>query len=51
MELILKKQFVEEDNHSKDVLHILAENAPVKAHNEFMLAQLDVPITSIEATD
>ena len=49
MKSIVKEQFVEEDNYPKNILHIFAEKAPVKAHYELMLAHLNAPITSTEA--
>lgn len=42
---------MEEDNYPKDILHIFAGNALVETHNKLMIAQLDSPITSIEAID
>lgn len=42
---------MEEDNYPKDILHIFAGNALVETHNKLMIAQLDLPITSIEAID
>ena len=42
---------MEEDNCPKDILHIFAENVPVRAHSESIIAKLDAPITLIEAID
>ena len=50
-ESILKEQYMEEDNYQKCILHMFAENTPVKDHNYLMFTQLNSPVTSVKATD
>ena len=46
VESILYERLVEEDNYTKDILHIITENTPVKAFKALVL-----PVTSTEVTD
>ena len=46
VESILYERLVEEDNYTKDILHIITENTPVIAFKALVL-----PVTSTEVTD
>ena len=53
VESVLNKKFIDHNdpNYPVDVLHIFAQNALVRNHNDAMMQKLDSPMVSIDVID